>query len=133
MKKFNVMDYIPAEKPKPACKKGEFVFAAMALEHGHIYGMCNGLIEAGATLKYVYDPDKSKVEQFCRTYPGVKVASSEDEILNDKSVSLVAAAAVPSERCALGLKVMDHGKDYFTDKAPFTSLEQLEAARKKTS
>lgn len=131
MKKFNVMDYIPAEKPKPACKKGEFVFAAMALEHGHIYGMCNGLIEAGATLKYVYDPDKSKVEQFCRTYPGVKVASSEDEILNDKSVSLVAAAAVPSERCALGLKVMDHGKDYFTDKAPFTSLEQLEAARKK--
>ncbi len=31
-----------------------------------------------------------------------------------------------SERCALGLRVMAAGKDYFTDKAPLTTLEQLE-------
>jgi predicted dehydrogenase len=44
----------------------------------------------------------------------------------------VASAAVTSERAAMGIKVMDHGKDYFSDKAPFTTLEQLEAAKTKT-
>ena len=28
---------------------------------------------------------------------------------------------------------MDHGKDYFTDKPPFTTLNQIGAARKKVS
>ena len=45
----------------PVVKEGEFQIAAAALDHGHIYGMCNGLIEAGATLKWVYDPDPKKV------------------------------------------------------------------------
>ena len=131
MQKVDGMNYAPKGKSKPVCKEGDFVFAAMALEHGHIYGMCNGLIEAGATLKYVYDPDPKKVENFCKAYPGVKVAKNEDEIFNDSTVRLIAAAAVTSERCALGLKVMDHGKDYFTDKAPLTTLEQLEKAKAK--
>ena len=42
---------------------------------------------------------------------------------------MVAAAAVTSERGPFGVKVMEHGKDYFTDKAPFTTLAQLAAAR----
>ncbi len=57
-------------------------------------------------------------------------ASSEEEIFNDPEVKLIAGAAVPSERCALGLRAMKNGKDYFTDKSPFTTLEQLEAAKK---
>ena len=44
-------------------------------------------------------------------------------------VRLVAGAAIPSERCALGLKTMTAGKDYFTDKAPLTTLEQLADAK----
>lgn len=50
-------------------------------------------------------------------------------ILNDDEVRLVAGAAIPSERCALGLKAMAAGKDYFTDKAPLTTLEQLADAK----
>jgi len=38
---------------------------------------------------------------------------------------------VPSQRAEIGMKVMDVGKDYFTDKAPFTTLEQLALAREK--
>jgi predicted dehydrogenase len=131
MQKSDGMNYAPKGKEQPVCKEGEFVFAAMSLDHGHIYAMCNGLVEAGGTLKYVYDPDPQKVANFCKTYPNVKAAASEEEILNDKEVRLVAGAAVTSKRCELGLKVMDHGKDYFTDKAPFTTLEQLEAAKVK--
>lgn len=131
MQKSDGMNYAPKGIPKPVCGKGEFVFAAIALDHGHIYGICNGLTEAGATLKYVYDPDPEKVANFLKTYPNVKAAASEEEIFNDPEVKLIAGAAVPSERCALGLRAMEHGKDYFTDKSPFTTLEQLEAAKKK--
>lgn len=123
------MNYAPKHEAKPVVGPGEFVIAAIALDHGHIYGMCNGLVEAGAQLKWVYDPDPEKVKAFIAAYPGVRVARSAEEVLEDPEVRLVAAAAVPSERGPLGLRVMAHGKDYFTDKAPFTAMGQLEAAR----
>ena len=133
MSKKDGMNYAPVGKPQPVVKPGEFVIAAAALDHGHIYGMCNGLIEAGASLKWVYDPDPAKVEKFVAQYPQVKVATSLQAILDDKEVQLVAGAGIPSERCALGLKVMAAGKDYFTDKAPLTTLEQLAAAKAKVA
>ena len=123
------MTYAPKGKPSPVVKKGEFAFAAIALDHGHIYGMCNGLIEAGADLKWVYDPDPKKVKFFLERFPQAKKARSEEEIYEDKEVKLVAGAAVTSERCPLGLRAMAAGKDYFTDKAPLTSLEQLKDAK----
>ncbi|HVW22609.1 MAG TPA: Gfo/Idh/MocA family oxidoreductase [Opitutaceae bacterium] len=123
------MNYAPQGKPNPVVKPGEFPFAAMHLEHGHIYGQCNGLIEAGATLKWVFEPDPRKLEAFRQKFPSVKVAPSADEILADPEIKLVAAAAVPSERGALGCRVMEAGKDYFTDKTPFTAFDQLERAK----
>ncbi|MET3548664.1 putative dehydrogenase [Paenibacillus favisporus] len=125
------MNYAPEGKPNHVVEPGEFVFAAAALDHGHIYGMCNGLIEAGATLKWVYDPEPARSQAFADKFPQVQIADSLEQVLEDPEVRLVAAAAVPSERCALGLQVMDAGKDYFTDKTPFTSLDQLEEARRK--
>lgn len=125
------MNFAPKGKPDPVVKPGEFAFAAVGLDHGHVGGMCNGLIEAGADLKYIFDPDEKKLDDYCKKYPQAKKARSEDEVLSDPAVKLVAGAAVTSERCALGLRVMDAGKDYFTDKAPLTTLEQLKAAKAK--
>lgn len=133
MSKRDGMNYAPQGKPDPVCEPGDFVFAAVSLDHGHIYGMTNGLLEAGGTLKWVYDPDPAKAAAFAKRYPQVQIAEDEQQILQDPEVKLVAGAAVPSERCALGLRVMDHGKDYFTDKCPFTTLDQLEQARKKVA
>ena len=129
MNKHDGMHYAPTGKPQPVVKPGEFIIAAAALDHGHIYGMCNGLTEAGATLKWVHDPDPAKVARFLQQFPQAQVANSLETILNDATVDLVASAAIPSERCPLGLKVMAAGKDYFTDKAPLTTLEQLEDAK----
>ena len=125
------MNYAPKGKPQPVVKDREFVFSAVRLDHGHIYGMCNGLTEAGGTLKYVYDPDKRKVAAFLKAFPQARAANSEEEALNDPETHMIAGAAVTSERCALGLRAMDAGKDYFTDKAPFTTLDQLASARAK--
>ena len=127
------MSYAPQGKPRPVVAAGEFPFAAMRLDHGHIFGQCNGLIEAGAELRAVFDPDPEKVAAFCQRYPGVRAARSENEILDDPAIKLVAAAAVPNLRAELGLRVMDAGKDYFTDKTPFTTLEQLALARQKVA
>ena len=123
------MNYAPQGKPQPVVQPGEFVYAAAHLDHGHINGQCNGLNEAGATLKWVYDPDPAKVEAFRKTHPQAKVARSLDEILDDAEVKLVAAAAVPCDRGPIGCRVMQAGKDYFTDKTPFTTMAQLEQAR----
>ncbi len=124
------MNYAPKGKPAPVVEPGEFIFAAVGLDHGHIGGMCNGLMEAGATLKWIYDPDPKKVERYLSQYPGAKAAHSEQEVLDDPEVQLVASACITNERCPLGIRVMKSGKDYFTDKAPMTSLAQVEEARR---
>lgn len=123
------MNYAPQGKPQPVCKPGDFPFAAVSLDHGHIYGQCNGLQEAGGDLRYVYDPDPQKVAKFCQTYPHVKPVDRLETILENPEIKLVAAAAIPHLRGPLGIRVMESGKDYFTDKTPFTSLSQLEQAR----
>jgi len=129
MSKSDGMTYAPQGKPAPVVKAGDFVFAAAALDHGHIYGQCNGLIEAGGTLRYVYDPDPEKVAAFIKHFPQARPVGSLENILDNPEIHLVAAAAVPSDRGPLGVRVMEAGRDYFTDKTPFTSLDQLEQAR----
>ena len=130
MQKADGMRYAPKGRVQAVCGRGDFRFAAIGLDHGHIYGMCNGLVEAGGELVWVHDPDPAKVAAFLETYPGTKAARAEGEVLDDPSVQLVASAAVPCERAGLGLRAMRRGKDYFADKPPLTSFEQLEAARR---
>ena len=55
------MNYAPVGKPAPVVAPGEFVFAAAALDHGHIYGQTQGLVEAGGECRYVWDPDPARV------------------------------------------------------------------------
>lgn len=126
-------DYEPSGKPAPVCASGEFVIAATHLDHGHIYGQCEGLEQAGALVKWVYDSDLSRAEAFRAKFPAARLARSLEEILDDPKVHLIAAAAVTSERGPLGCRVLHAGKHYFTDKAPFTTLKQLAEARRAVS
>ena len=116
MNKGDGMNYAPVGKPDPVVKPGEFVFAAIGLDHGHIYGMTNGLLEAGATLKWVYDPDPEKVAAYRKAYPQAAAADSEARILEDPEVKLVAGACVTGDRAALGIRVMKAGKDSPTNR-----------------
>lgn len=118
-------NYAPSADAQQVVAPGEFKFAVAFLDHGHIYGQTNGLRDAGATLKSVFDPDPERLARFVETYPGVAVADSFEDILADPDIRLVNAAAIPDERARIGAAVMRAGKDYFTDKSPFTTLEQL--------
>ena len=108
---------------------GVFRFAVVGLDHGHIYGMTNGLKEAGATLAFVSDPDPAKVHAFQSRHPEAKEASLE-EILSDPSIKLVASAIRPDKRAELGILVMERGKDFFSDKPGMLTLEDVERVRK---
>jgi hypothetical protein len=46
--------------PGSACRPGEFRVAAVGLDHNHIYEMCQGLVEAGASVELVLDADPAK-------------------------------------------------------------------------
>ncbi len=112
-----------------ACLPGEFKIAAVSAEHGHLFGMVNSLKEAGAQIKWVYDKSPDNISKLKQKYPEASVARSIDEILDDQEIRLVAAADVPCRRAQLGIRVMQSGKDYFTDKTPFTTFEQIKEVR----
>ena len=123
------MNYAPTGKPDPVVGPGDFCFAVAAMDHGHINGQTNGLVEAGATLKYVYDAHRPEAARELAAKHGAAPVDDLQTILSDPEVQLVAAAAIPNERADLGIRCMDAGKHYFTDKTPLTSLDQLEAVK----
>ena len=117
------------KKPVPVVSGEEYCIAASGLDHGHIGGMVSGLHDAGARLLYVYDSVRSRAEAMAQRY-GAKVVDSMEEIYADRRVKMVCSAAIPARRGPLGCEVMRHGMDFFADKAPFTTIEQLEEAKR---
>jgi len=70
-----------------------------------------------------------KLDDFMERYPDATRADSLEQILEDEETICVASASIPCDRGPLGVKVLEAGKHYFTDKSPFTTLEQLEDAK----
>jgi predicted dehydrogenase len=105
-------------------------FAAIGMNHGHINGMCDSLVRAGGELVSFYAKEPDLAAAFGKRYPKAVLAKSEQEILDDKRVALVASAAIANERAPLGVRVMKAGKDYLSDKPSMTTLAQLAEVRK---
>lgn len=105
-------------------------FAAIGLNHGHINGQCEAVIRGGGELVSFYAKEPELIAAFQKRFPQAKLARSEKEILEDKSIQLVVSASIPVERAPLGIRVMQHGKDFMADKPGITTLEQLEEVRR---
>jgi predicted dehydrogenase len=105
-------------------------FAAIGMNHGHINGMCDALTRAGGELVSFYAKEADLAAAFAKRYPKAVLAKSEQEILDDKRIALVASAAIANERAPLGIRVMKAGKDYLSDKPAMTTLAQLAEVRK---
>jgi predicted dehydrogenase len=116
----------PDEGAKP---RYSIRFAVIGLDHAHILGMTAAVERGGGELASVYSADRKALAGFQNRFGPVKVAGSEDEILNDPSIQLVAAAPIPDQRAPLGIRVMRHGKDYLSDKPGIITLEQLAEVR----
>lgn len=104
----------------------------IGIDHGHIYGMINGMLDAGATLVAWTTGEETPEavrETFQETYPDL-AARSMQAILDDESIVLILSAGINSERADIAVAAMAHGKDVLVDKPGCTSLEQLADIRR---
>jgi predicted dehydrogenase len=101
-------------------------FAAVGLNHNHIYGQTRMLLEAGAELVSYYAAEPELAAEYGGKYPQATLARSAEEILEDPSIDLIATAAIAGDRAGIAVQAMRHGKDVLADKPGATSLEQLE-------
>jgi predicted dehydrogenase len=84
----------------------------------------------GGKLVAMYATDQKLIADFRAKFGDVKLARSENEVIEDKSIQLILSASIPDQRAPLGIKVMRAGKDYLSDKPGITSLEQLAEVRR---
>jgi predicted dehydrogenase len=115
--------------PIPRQAAPKIKFGVIGLNHGHIYGQVSAVQRGGGELVSMYAKEPELVAEFVKRHPNVKVARSEAEVLEDTSLQLVVSASIPDERAPLGVRVMQHGKDYLVDKPGITTLEQLADVR----
>lgn len=105
-------------------------FAAIGIDHRHIYGMAQNLIDAGAQfVGFFSEGDPEPLSGLIKRFPGVPRASSPDDILADPSIELVLLAGIPRDRADWAVRSMDAGKDVLSDKPACTTLEQLNDVR----
>jgi predicted dehydrogenase len=105
-------------------------FAAIGLNHGHINGQVEAVTRGGGQLVSFFAKEPDLAAAFAKRFPSATLARSEREILEDSSIQLVVSAAIPNERAPLGIRVMQHGKDFMSDKPAATTMEQLEEGRR---
>ena len=106
-------------------------FAAIGLDHRHIYDLTQGLLDAGQVCAGYWPEttDPRVLEGFRQRFPAIP-AAGKDALLNDPSIDFVVIAAVPRDRAALAIDAMRRGKDVLTDKPGVTSFAQLEAVER---
>lgn len=104
-------------------------FSVIGVNHDHINGMTNAVIRGGGELVAVYAKEPELAAAYVKRFPQAKLARSEQEVL-ESDVQLVLSAAIPDERAPIGIRVMQHGKDFLSDKPGITTLEQLADVRR---
>ena len=118
-------------EPKMQIPQKESIrFSVIGINHNHINGIVNSLIKGGGELVMVFAKEPDLLKGFTRAFPNVKAVRSEEEILQDNSIKLVASAGIPIDRAPLGIKVMQSGKDYVTDKPGIITFEQFKKVKK---
>ena len=110
--------------------ESRIMFSVIGINHNHIYSQVDSVIRGGGQLVSFHGKEDDLAGPFLKKYPQAKRVNDEKEILEDKSIQLVLSSIIPSERAPLGIRVMQHGKDYMSDKPGITSLEQLAEARR---
>ena len=102
----------------------------IGMDHGHIFGMAHAVVSAGAELVSTFPKNGGLAEIFAKAHPSARPVDDERAILEDAEIDLVLCAAVNADRAPIGVRVMQHGKDFMTDKPGVTTFDQLEEVRR---
>jgi predicted dehydrogenase len=107
-----------------------FVFAVVGIDHGHIYGQTQVMLDAGCRLKSFFAIDDALAADFSKAFPQAARVGDEGVILDDPEVRLVVGAGILAERAAMAVRAMRAGKDVMLDKPGATTLNQLAELRR---
>jgi len=105
-------------------------FAVIGVNHSHIYGQVDSVTRGGGELVSFHAAEPDLRAAFAKRYPAAKSVADERAILEDPSIQLVLSSIIPVQRGPLGIRVMQHGKDYMSDKPGITELDQLAEIRR---
>ncbi|MEP7144679.1 MAG: Gfo/Idh/MocA family oxidoreductase [Ferruginibacter sp.] len=105
-------------------------FSVININHNHISSMVEAVKRGGGELVSLYAKEPELIAAFTKQFPEVKLAAGEKEILEDASIQVILSSGIPDERAPLGIRVMQHGKDYLVDKPGIITLEQLAAVQR---
>lgn len=106
-------------------------FAAIGLEHRHIYEMVGRLLERGAScVGWWTQGEPQPLAGFLRRYPDIARVADRRRLLEDPDVRLIVCAAIPADRAAIAIEAMRHGKDVMVDKPGCTTPAQLAELRR---
>ncbi len=102
-------------------------FAVIGLDHRHVYELTAHLIEAGMECAgyWPVTSDPGVLEGFRKRFPHLPEIADKDRLLDDKTIEVIAIAAIPSERAPLAIAAMRRGKDVLVDKPGITDFAQL--------
>jgi predicted dehydrogenase len=105
-------------------------FAAIGLDHRHIYEMTGRLLELGSECAgYWTEGEPQPLAGFVKRYPHIPRVADRRRLIEDPTVQLILTAAIPSDRAAVAIEAMRAGKDVMTDKPGCTTAGQLRALR----
>lgn len=110
-------------------------FAAIGINHAHIYGQVDCLKNAGAEFVAFHAVEDDLAATFGARYPDARRVADPAEILDDPAVAVVLTAAIPGDRAAISLAAMRHGKDVLTDKPgmiTFAELDEIKRVQRET-
>jgi predicted dehydrogenase len=106
-------------------------FAAIGLDHRHIYEMTGRLLDQGCEcVGYWTDGEPQPLAGFITRYPHIPRVTDKRRLLEDLTVKLILTAAINCDRAAIAIEAMQHGKDVMSDKPGCTTAEQLADLRR---
>ncbi len=102
-------------------------FAAIGLDHRHIYEQVGRLLELGCDcVGYWTKGEPQPLRGFIERFPKLQRVADKQELLDDPGIKLIVTAAIPSDRSRIAIEAMRAGKDVMADKPGCTTIEDLE-------
>lgn len=105
-------------------------FATIGINHNHIFGQTNCLLNAGAELVGFHAIEDDLANEYIDAFSGVPRIDDKRRLLDDPSIDLIITAAIPDKRAPLAIEAMRAGKDVMTDKPGMVTFAQLDEVRK---
>jgi len=107
-----------------------FKLGILGIDHGHIFGMLDRMLEQGCTCDAFWTSGAAVTEtKFTQVFPELSKVTDRRRILDDPDVRMVLISAIPAQRAALAIEAMEAGKDVMVDKPGCTTLAQLDSLR----